>query len=225
MRLSRLELFGFKSFLNRTVFNFNEGVTSIVGPNGCGKSNVVDAIIWALGERGTKSLRIKDMGDVIFHGSNGKRPVNIAEVAIEFQNGDGVDTAIKRRIYRDGANELPALPIFATASSRCIAASFSACTKWDWRPTGPREVRQDHRRSDGQVPPPRRLSHLRFVGAHGPAILHALHAGGRAGKLRLGGWRPARRHAVHRGAPFAHCHGAARGHRQGDGRFPPQLRR
>jgi len=105
MRLTRLELFGFKSFLNRTVFQFNEGVTSIVGPNGCGKSNVVDAIIWALGERGTKSLRIKDMGDVIFHGSNGKRPVNIAEVSIEFQNGDGVDTAIKRRIYRDGANE------------------------------------------------------------------------------------------------------------------------
>ena len=105
MRLTRLELFGFKSFLNRTVFQFNDGVTSIVGPNGCGKSNVVDAIIWALGERGTKSLRIKDMGDVIFHGSNGKRPVNIAEVAIEFQNGDGVDTSIKRRIYRDGANE------------------------------------------------------------------------------------------------------------------------
>ncbi|MDR2017553.1 MAG: AAA family ATPase [Syntrophobacterales bacterium] len=105
MRLTRLELFGFKSFLSRTVFQFNEGVTSIVGPNGCGKSNVVDAIIWALGERGTKSLRIKDMGDVIFHGSNGKRPVNIAEVDIEFQNRDGAGTSIKRRIYRDGANE------------------------------------------------------------------------------------------------------------------------
>ena len=105
MRLARLELFGFKSFLNRTVFQFNEGVTSIVGPNGCGKSNVVDAIIWALGERGTKTLRIKDMGDVIFHGSNGRRPVNIGEVSLGFQDGDGRDTAIKRRIYRDGANE------------------------------------------------------------------------------------------------------------------------
>ncbi len=104
MRLSRLELFGFKSFLNRTVFNFAEGVTSIVGPNGCGKSNVVDAVVWALGERGTKSLRIKDMGDVIFHGSNGKRPVNVGEVAIEFVD-DGVETAVKRRIYRDGINE------------------------------------------------------------------------------------------------------------------------
>ncbi|HOJ42507.1 MAG TPA: AAA family ATPase [Syntrophorhabdaceae bacterium] len=104
MRLRRLELFGFKSFLNRTVFHFNEGITSIVGPNGCGKSNIVDAIVWALGERGTKSLRIKDMGDVIFHGSNGKRPVNIAEVCIEFSEHDQ-EISIKRRIYRDGTNE------------------------------------------------------------------------------------------------------------------------
>jgi len=82
MRLHRLELFGFKSFYNRTVFQFDEGITSIVGPNGCGKSNVVDAMVWALGERGTKTLRVKDMGDVIFHGSNGKKPVNIAEVPV-----------------------------------------------------------------------------------------------------------------------------------------------
>jgi len=104
LRLKRLELFGFKSFLNRTVFYFNEGITSIVGPNGCGKSNIVDAIVWALGERGTKSLRIKDMGDVIFHGSNGKRPVNIAEVCIDFIEQDQ-EISIKRRIYRDGTNE------------------------------------------------------------------------------------------------------------------------
>jgi len=104
LRLKRLELFGFKSFLNRTVFQFNEGITSIVGPNGCGKSNIVDAIIWALGERGTKSLRVKDMGDVIFHGSNGKRPVNIAEVCIELSDNDK-DIAVKRRIYKDGTNE------------------------------------------------------------------------------------------------------------------------
>jgi chromosome segregation protein len=104
MRLSRLELFGFKSFLNRTVFQFGDGITSIVGPNGCGKSNLVDAVIWALGERGTKSLRVKDMGDVIFHGSNGKRPVNLAEVAIEFLDNDR-EITVKRRIYRDGVNE------------------------------------------------------------------------------------------------------------------------
>jgi chromosome segregation protein len=104
MRLSRLELFGFKSFLNRTILRFNDGITAIIGPNGCGKSNIVDAIIWSLGERGTKSLRVKDMGDVIFHGSNGKRPVNIAEVAIELSDG-GRDVLVKRRIYRDGSNE------------------------------------------------------------------------------------------------------------------------
>jgi len=104
LKLSRLEIFGFKSFLNRTVFQFGEGVTSIVGPNGCGKSNIVDAIVWALGERGTKSLRVKDMGDVIFHGSNGKRPVNIAEVSLELSDGDK-DLVVKRRIYRDGTNE------------------------------------------------------------------------------------------------------------------------
>ncbi len=104
MKLSRLEIFGFKSFLNRTVFQFGEGVTSIVGPNGCGKSNIVDAIVWALGERGTKSLRVKDMGDVIFHGSNGKKPVNIAEVTLELTDGDK-DVVVKRRIYRDGTNE------------------------------------------------------------------------------------------------------------------------
>jgi chromosome segregation protein len=104
MRLLRLELFGFKSFLNRTVFQFGDGITSIVGPNGCGKSNIVDAIVWALGERGTKSLRVKDMGDVIFHGSNGKRPVNIAEVSIDLTDGSR-DLNVKRRIYRDGTNE------------------------------------------------------------------------------------------------------------------------
>lgn len=104
MRLLRLELFGFKSFLNRTVFQFGDGITSIVGPNGCGKSNIVDAIVWALGERGTKSLRIKDMGDVIFHGSNGKRPVNIAEVSVDLTDGSR-EINVKRRIYRDGTNE------------------------------------------------------------------------------------------------------------------------
>ncbi len=104
MKLARLEIFGFKSFLNRTVFQFGEGITSVVGPNGCGKSNIVDAIVWVLGERGTKSLRVKDMGDVIFHGSNGKRPVNIAEVTIDLTDGTQ-ELIVKRRIYRDGTNE------------------------------------------------------------------------------------------------------------------------
>ena len=104
MKLLRLELFGFKSFLNRTVFHFNEGITSLVGPNGCGKSNIVDAFVWVLGERGTKSLRVKDMGDVIFHGSNGKRPVNMAEVTLDLSDGQG-EYSVRRRIFRDGVNE------------------------------------------------------------------------------------------------------------------------
>ncbi len=104
MKLIRLEMLGFKSFLHRTVLHFEDGITCIVGPNGCGKSNIVDAITWVLGERGTKSLRVKDMGDVIFHGSDGKRPVNVGEVTIDLQDGDK-DFSVRRRIYRDGVNE------------------------------------------------------------------------------------------------------------------------
>ena len=104
MKLTSLDLLGFKSFLNRTSFRFNEGVTCIVGPNGCGKSNIVDAVAWVLGERGTKSLRVKEMGDVIFHGSAARKQVNMAEVAIGLMNEEK-EYAIKRRIYRDGTNE------------------------------------------------------------------------------------------------------------------------
>ena len=104
MKLTSLELLGFKSFLNRTSFRFDEGVTCIVGPNGCGKSNIVDAITWVLGERGTKSLRVKEMGEVIFHGSTARKQVNMAEVAMGLANGEK-EYAIKRRIYRDGTNE------------------------------------------------------------------------------------------------------------------------
>jgi chromosome segregation protein len=104
MKLTSLELLGFKSFLNRTTFRFDEGVTCIVGPNGCGKSNIVDAVSWVLGERGTKSLRVKEMGDVIFHGSTAKKQVNMAEVTIGLTN-DGGEYAVRRRIYRDGTNE------------------------------------------------------------------------------------------------------------------------
>ena len=104
MKLITLDLLGFKSFFNRTTFRFNEGVTCIVGPNGCGKSNIVDAITWVLGERGTKSLRVKEMGDVIFHGSSAKKQVNMAEVTMGLMNEEK-EYAIKRRIYRDGTNE------------------------------------------------------------------------------------------------------------------------
>jgi chromosome segregation protein len=104
MKLTSLDLLGFKSFLNRTSFRFNEGVTCIVGPNGCGKSNIVDAVAWVLGERGTKSLRVKEMGEVIFHGSTARKQVNMAEVAMGLANEEK-EYSIKRRIYRDGTNE------------------------------------------------------------------------------------------------------------------------
>jgi len=86
MRLAKLTLHGFKSFADRTEFTFDEPVTAIVGPNGCGKSNVVDAVKWVLGERSSKSLRGKEMTDVIFAGSAGRKPLGLAAVTLSFEN-------------------------------------------------------------------------------------------------------------------------------------------
>src|SRR5471032_1432543 len=84
MRLERLEIAGFKSFSDRSELAFDEGVTAIVGPNGCGKSNVADAITWVLGEQSAKSLRGEKMEDVIFNGSDARKPTASAEVRLRF---------------------------------------------------------------------------------------------------------------------------------------------
>ncbi len=109
--LKALELVGFKSFADKTRFDFPPGITVVVGPNGSGKSNVVDAIKWVLGEQSVKSLRGKEMVDVIFNGSASRKPLNTAEVTLTLDNSGGilaVDTPevfVTRRVYRSGEGE------------------------------------------------------------------------------------------------------------------------
>ena len=109
--LKALELVGFKSFADKTRFAFSSGITAVVGPNGSGKSNVVDAIKWVLGEQSVKSLRGKEMADVIFNGSGSRRPSNSAEITLTLENANGllaIDTPevqITRRVYRSGESE------------------------------------------------------------------------------------------------------------------------
>ena len=111
MRLTKLELQGFKSFADYTSLVFEPGVTAVVGPNGCGKSNVSDAVRWVLGEQRAKTLRGAKMEEVIFQGSSSRRPVNIAEVSLHFSNDDGAlavpfkEVVITRRLSRSGESE------------------------------------------------------------------------------------------------------------------------
>ena len=110
-RLKALELFGFKSFADRTRFEFPDGITVVVGPNGSGKSNVVDAIKWVLGEQSVRSLRGREMTDVIFAGSVSRKPLNSAETSLVFDNSarllpvEADEVQIGRRVYRSGESE------------------------------------------------------------------------------------------------------------------------
>ena len=117
MYLKSLQLIGFKSFAEKTSLEFLPGVTAVVGPNGCGKSKIADAIRWVLGEQSAKALRGSEMADVIFSGTDGRRPINMAEVSMTFADVDpnqlslpGVnldfsEITISRRVYRDGTGE------------------------------------------------------------------------------------------------------------------------
>jgi chromosome segregation protein len=114
MKIKNLEILGFKSFVDRSILSFREGVTVIVGPNGCGKSNVVDAIRWCLGEQSARKLRGDGMDDVLFNGSEGRKPLGMAEVSLVFSNGDGdfpteyadySEIMVTRRAYRSGESE------------------------------------------------------------------------------------------------------------------------
>ena len=111
MYLSKLEILGFKSFAQKTQINFNQGITSIVGPNGCGKTNVVDALRWCLGEQKSGVLRSDKMENVIFNGTSQRKPMGMAEVSLTIENNKGVlpteytDVTITRRIFRSGESE------------------------------------------------------------------------------------------------------------------------
>lgn len=114
MKIKRLEISGFKSFADRVVLDFQQGVTGVVGPNGCGKSNIVDSIRWCMGEQSAKNLRGKAMEDVIFAGSESRKPLGMAEVSLVFSTEDGRAPAryleyseiqLTRRLYRDGDSE------------------------------------------------------------------------------------------------------------------------
>ncbi len=114
MKIKRLEISGFKSFADKVVLDFQQPVTGVVGPNGCGKSNIVDAIRWCMGEQSAKNLRGKAMEDVIFVGSDNRKPLGMAEVSLVFSTEDGrapskyldySEIQLTRRLYRDGESD------------------------------------------------------------------------------------------------------------------------
>jgi chromosome segregation protein len=114
MKIKRIDILGFKSFVDTTTLDFPPGITAIVGPNGCGKSNIVDAIRWVMGEQSARNLRGRQMEDIIFGGSESRKPLGMAEVSLAFATDDGrvpakyldyPEIQVTRRLYRDGESE------------------------------------------------------------------------------------------------------------------------
>jgi len=113
MRLTAMKLAGFKSFVDPTTLNFTSDLIGVVGPNGCGKSNIIDAVRWVMGESSARQLRGESMSDVIFSGSNSRKPVGTASVELLFDNSEGraggeyaafSEIAVRRQVSRDGAS-------------------------------------------------------------------------------------------------------------------------
>ena len=111
MYLKSMDMFGFKSFADKIHIEFEPGITAIVGPNGCGKSNVVDAVKWVLGEKQAKNIRGQTMEDVIFSGTDHRKPLSLAEVSLTIDNSERIldfdsdSVTVTRRIFRDGESE------------------------------------------------------------------------------------------------------------------------
>ena len=110
MYLKRLEIVGFKSFTERTAVTFGPGISAVVGPNGCGKSNIIDAIRWVMGEQSPRLLRARNMEDLLFNGSQGRPPAALAEVGLtlarDLDSGHGpAEVSVTRRLYRGGESE------------------------------------------------------------------------------------------------------------------------
>src|SRR5437016_1674827 len=101
MKIKKLEMLGFKSFVEKTIVNFDHDVLGIVGPNGCGKSNIVDAIRWCMGEQSAKHLRGRSMEDVIFNGSETRAAHEYAEVTLTFENDDPTDVPLEYKDYAE----------------------------------------------------------------------------------------------------------------------------
>jgi chromosome segregation protein len=125
MRLTKIKLAGFKSFVDPTQINFPSNLTGVVGPNGCGKSNVIDAVRWVMGELSAKHLRGDNMTDVVFNGSTARKPVGSASVELVFDNADGKiggpyasygEISLRRQVTRD-CSSVPVSARAATPSS------------------------------------------------------------------------------------------------------------